>query len=91
MPPRKYYFCSLNHCIGFSHYIHYSYHAQVKIRYKNQARATEVVCIRLGNIHVNPVTSPEIATEFLKKHDAMFLLQDLIQWELSMLVKDSSP
>ena len=72
MPPKKYYLCSFNHCIGVSHYIHYSHHAQVKITYKNQARAPKVVCIRLGNIHVNPVTSLEIAREFLTKHDAVF-------------------
>ncbi|XP_022746930.1 phenylalanine N-monooxygenase-like [Durio zibethinus] len=33
---------------------------------------TDIACIRLGNIHVMPVTSPEIAREFLKKHDAVF-------------------
>ncbi|XP_022746611.1 phenylalanine N-monooxygenase-like [Durio zibethinus] len=33
---------------------------------------TDIACIRLGNIHVIPVTSPEIAQEFLKKHDAVF-------------------
>ncbi|OVA00032.1 Cytochrome P450 [Macleaya cordata] len=33
---------------------------------------TEMACIRLGNVHVIPVTSPEIAQEFLKKQDAIF-------------------
>ncbi|XP_022746679.1 phenylalanine N-monooxygenase-like [Durio zibethinus] len=33
---------------------------------------TDIACIRLGNIHVIPVTSPEIAQEFLKKQDAVF-------------------
>ncbi|XVF00345.1 hypothetical protein REPUB_Repub03eG0277200 [Reevesia pubescens] len=32
---------------------------------------TDIACIRLGNIHVIPVTSPEIAREFLKKHDSV--------------------
>ncbi|KAK6271537.1 hypothetical protein POUND7_008635 [Theobroma cacao] len=33
---------------------------------------TDIACIRLANIHVIPVTSPEIAREFLKKYDAVF-------------------
>ncbi|KAK3441195.1 hypothetical protein EUGRSUZ_B01522 [Eucalyptus grandis] len=33
---------------------------------------TDIACIRLGNVHVIPVTCPEIAQEFLKKHDATF-------------------
>ncbi|KAK7290344.1 hypothetical protein RIF29_04684 [Crotalaria pallida] len=33
---------------------------------------TEIACIRLGNIHVIPVTSPEILREFLIKQDAIF-------------------
>ncbi|KAL8486364.1 hypothetical protein ACS0TY_023165 [Phlomoides rotata] len=33
---------------------------------------TEIVSIRLGNIHVIPITSSELAREFLKKHDAIF-------------------
>ncbi|KAI3902951.1 hypothetical protein MKW92_018303 [Papaver armeniacum] len=33
---------------------------------------TEIVCIRLGNVHVIPVTSPELAREFLQKQDAEF-------------------
>ncbi|XVF82077.1 hypothetical protein PTKIN_Ptkin16aG0014900 [Pterospermum kingtungense] len=33
---------------------------------------TDIACIRLGNIHVIAVTSPEIAVEFLKKHDSVF-------------------
>ncbi|KAK9116596.1 hypothetical protein Sjap_015543 [Stephania japonica] len=31
-----------------------------------------IACIRLGNVHVIPVTSPEIACEFLKTYDAVF-------------------
>lgn len=34
---------------------------------------TGIACIRLGNVHVIPVTCPTIAREFLKKHDAAFL------------------
>ncbi|KAH7838147.1 hypothetical protein Vadar_022559 [Vaccinium darrowii] len=33
---------------------------------------TEIMCIRLGNVHVISVTSPEIAVEFLRKQDAVF-------------------
>ncbi|KAF7154631.1 hypothetical protein RHSIM_Rhsim01G0043600 [Rhododendron simsii] len=33
---------------------------------------TEIMCIRLGNVHVIPVTSPEIAIEFLRNQDAVF-------------------
>ncbi|KAF8011885.1 hypothetical protein BT93_I0116 [Corymbia citriodora subsp. variegata] len=33
---------------------------------------TDIACIRLGNVHLIPVTCPEIAREFLKKHDATF-------------------
>lgn len=33
---------------------------------------TEIACFRLGGIHVIPVTSPEIACEFLKKQDSIF-------------------
>ncbi|XVF81968.1 hypothetical protein PTKIN_Ptkin16aG0005000 [Pterospermum kingtungense] len=33
---------------------------------------TGIACIRLGNIHVIPVTSSDIAREFLKKHDSVF-------------------
>ncbi|RZC49577.1 hypothetical protein C5167_017996 [Papaver somniferum] len=33
---------------------------------------TEIACIRLGNVHVIPVTSPELAREFLDKQDAVF-------------------
>ncbi|KAI7982309.1 Isoleucine N-monooxygenase 2 [Camellia lanceoleosa] len=32
----------------------------------------EIMCIRLGNVHVIPVTSPEIAREFLRRQDAVF-------------------
>ncbi|BAT88225.1 hypothetical protein VIGAN_05167300 [Vigna angularis var. angularis] len=33
---------------------------------------TQIACIRLGNVHVIPVTCPSIACEFLRKHDAEF-------------------
>uniref|UniRef100_F6HC40 Phenylalanine N-monooxygenase n=1 Tax=Vitis vinifera TaxID=29760 RepID=F6HC40_VITVI len=33
---------------------------------------TEIACIKLGNVHVIPVISPEIAREILKEHDAVF-------------------
>ncbi|KAL2470891.1 Cytochrome [Abeliophyllum distichum] len=33
---------------------------------------TEIACIRLGGVHVIPVTSPELAREFLKKQDSTF-------------------
>ncbi|KAL2488513.1 Tryptophan N-monooxygenase 1 [Forsythia ovata] len=33
---------------------------------------TEIACIRLGGVHVIPVTSPELAREFLKNHDGTF-------------------
>ncbi|XP_011071674.1 isoleucine N-monooxygenase 1-like [Sesamum indicum] len=33
---------------------------------------TEIACFRLGNAYVIPVTSPELAREFLKKHDVIF-------------------
>ncbi|XP_050231337.1 phenylalanine N-monooxygenase CYP79D16-like [Mercurialis annua] len=33
---------------------------------------TEILCIRLGDIHVIPVTSPEISCEFLKSQAAIF-------------------
>ncbi|WKA01384.1 hypothetical protein VitviT2T_019666 [Vitis vinifera] len=32
---------------------------------------TEIECIQLGDVHVIPVTSPEISREFLKKHDTV--------------------
>ena len=38
---------------------------------------TEIACIRLGNVHVIPVTSPAIACEFLKKNDANFASRPL--------------
>ncbi|XP_047331039.1 isoleucine N-monooxygenase 1-like [Impatiens glandulifera] len=34
--------------------------------------SVEIFCIRLGNVHVIAVTSPEISCEFLKKHDLSF-------------------
>ncbi|MED6225351.1 hypothetical protein PIB30_092860 [Stylosanthes scabra] len=33
---------------------------------------TEIACIRLGNIHVIPLTSPEIACEIMTKQDSIF-------------------
>ncbi|GAA0159402.1 oxygenase [Lithospermum erythrorhizon] len=33
---------------------------------------TEILCIRLGNVHVISVTSPEISCEILKKQDTLF-------------------
>ncbi|RDX64624.1 Isoleucine N-monooxygenase 1, partial [Mucuna pruriens] len=38
---------------------------------------TEIACIRLGNVHVIPVTCPTIACEFLRKHDADFASRPL--------------
>ncbi|XP_021297026.1 phenylalanine N-monooxygenase-like isoform X2 [Herrania umbratica] len=38
---------------------------------------TGIACIRLANIHVIPVTSPEIAREFLKKYDSVFASRPL--------------
>jgi len=38
---------------------------------------TEIACIRLGNVHVIPVTCPSIACEFLRKHDAEFASRPL--------------
>ncbi|KAL0434380.1 UNVERIFIED_CONTAM: Phenylalanine N-monooxygenase CYP79D16 [Sesamum latifolium] len=37
-----------------------------------QERNTEIACIRLGSTHVIPVTSPELAREFLRKQDVIF-------------------
>ncbi|GMN68654.1 hypothetical protein TIFTF001_037711 [Ficus carica] len=33
---------------------------------------TDIACFQLGNSHVITVNSPEIAREFLKRHDAVF-------------------
>ncbi|KAK8717812.1 hypothetical protein V6N13_045066 [Hibiscus sabdariffa] len=38
---------------------------------------TGIACIRLGNVHVIPVTCPEIGLEFLRKHDAVFASRPL--------------
>ncbi|KAG5609450.1 hypothetical protein H5410_020731 [Solanum commersonii] len=35
---------------------------------------TEIACIRLGNVHVIPVTSPELACDFLKIQDSELML-----------------
>ncbi|CAA0829149.1 cytochrome p450 79a2 [Striga hermonthica] len=37
-----------------------------------QENNTEIACIRLGRTHVIPVASPELAREFLRKHDQIF-------------------
>jgi len=37
-----------------------------------EEKNTEIACIRLGNVHVIPVTCPTIALEFLRKHDIDF-------------------
>ncbi|KAL6503450.1 hypothetical protein OROGR_025373 [Orobanche gracilis] len=37
-----------------------------------QQSNTEIACIRLGQVHVIPVTSPELAREFLRKQDETF-------------------
>ncbi|GLJ05461.1 hypothetical protein SUGI_0018560 [Cryptomeria japonica] len=34
--------------------------------------ATPILCVRLGGVHVIVVNSPDIAREFLHKHDAIF-------------------
>ncbi|CAM8896547.1 unnamed protein product [Rhodiola kirilowii] len=34
---------------------------------------TGILCIRIGNVHVIPVISPKIASEFLKEKDAIFV------------------
>ncbi|KAH9770983.1 Phenylalanine N-monooxygenase [Citrus sinensis] len=38
---------------------------------------TDIACIRLGNVHVIPVTSPEIALEVLKDNDSVFATRPL--------------
>ncbi|OVA17283.1 Cytochrome P450 [Macleaya cordata] len=38
---------------------------------------TDILCIRLGQMHIIPVNSPEIAREFLKKQDAIFASRPL--------------
>ncbi|KAL0340502.1 UNVERIFIED_CONTAM: Valine N-monooxygenase 1 [Sesamum radiatum] len=45
---------------------------------------TEIACIRLGNAYVIPVTSPELAREFLKKQDVNFASRpDVLSAKLS--------
>ncbi|MCL7027333.1 hypothetical protein MKW94_022613 [Papaver nudicaule] len=39
---------------------------------------SEIVCIRLGNVNVISVTSPELAREFLKKQDAVFASRPIV-------------
>ncbi|KAG9455078.1 hypothetical protein H6P81_007982 [Aristolochia fimbriata] len=38
---------------------------------------TDIACIKLGNVHVVPVTSPVIAREFLKQRDSVFASRPL--------------
>ncbi|KAJ4980012.1 hypothetical protein NE237_010792 [Protea cynaroides] len=38
---------------------------------------TNIACIRLGNIHVVPVTCPKLACEFLRKHDSVFAFRPI--------------
>ncbi|KAG9455132.1 hypothetical protein H6P81_008036 [Aristolochia fimbriata] len=38
---------------------------------------TDIACIKLGNVHVVPVTSPAIAREFLKQWDSVFASRPL--------------
>ncbi|KAL3641992.1 hypothetical protein CASFOL_012807 [Castilleja foliolosa] len=38
-----------------------------------QENNTEIACIRLGQAYVIPVTSPELAREFLRKQDEIFM------------------
>ncbi|KAE8076181.1 hypothetical protein FH972_014845 [Carpinus fangiana] len=38
---------------------------------------TEIACVRLGGVHVIPVTSPEIAREFLTQYDSIFASRPL--------------
>ncbi|KAK1311757.1 Tyrosine N-monooxygenase [Acorus calamus] len=35
-------------------------------------RSTDIACIRMGKVHIIPVTCPEIAREFLKRQDSTF-------------------
>ncbi|KAK4404158.1 Phenylalanine N-monooxygenase CYP79D16 [Sesamum angolense] len=45
---------------------------------------TEIACIRLGNAYVIPVSSPELAREFLKKQDVNFASRpDVLSAKLS--------
>ncbi|XP_022154369.1 phenylalanine N-monooxygenase-like [Momordica charantia] len=39
---------------------------------------TEIACIRLGNTYVIPVTSPQLALEFLKTHDSVFASRPML-------------
>ncbi|MED6194253.1 hypothetical protein PIB30_026765 [Stylosanthes scabra] len=38
---------------------------------------TEIACFRIGNVHIIPITCPEIACDFLRKHDAAFASRPL--------------
>ncbi|CAJ1960601.1 unnamed protein product, partial [Sphenostylis stenocarpa] len=42
-----------------------------------QEMNTEIACIRLGKVHVIPVSCPTLACEFLRKHDAEFASRPL--------------
>ncbi|KAG6399612.1 hypothetical protein SASPL_141093 [Salvia splendens] len=37
-----------------------------------QTSKTEIACFRLGSVHVITVTSPQLARQFFKEHDAIF-------------------
>ncbi|XP_065882205.1 phenylalanine N-monooxygenase CYP79D16-like [Euphorbia lathyris] len=39
---------------------------------------TEIACIRLGNVHVIPVTCPNISCQFLKEQDSVFATRPLM-------------
>ncbi|WCJ41731.1 cytochrome p450 79a2 [Euphorbia peplus] len=38
---------------------------------------TEIACIRLGNVHVVPVTCPKLSCQFLKEQDSVFATRPL--------------
>ncbi|TYH11041.1 hypothetical protein ES288_A07G227000v1 [Gossypium darwinii] len=38
---------------------------------------TKIACIRLGNVHVIPITCPEISLQFLRKQDTIFASRPL--------------
>lgn len=48
---------------------------------------TEIACIRLGNTYVIPVTSPELAVEFLKTHDSIFASRSSISNTVNVLTR----
>ncbi|XP_022154340.1 isoleucine N-monooxygenase 2-like [Momordica charantia] len=48
---------------------------------------TEIACIRLGNTYVIPVTSPELAVEFLKTHDSVFASRSTISNTVNLFTR----